>query len=307
MGRWSRGSSRSREAFVASGSEEAAGAGAVEVLDRVADSVEWVRRNAGTAGFDLDGTGRTTEERAELLDRLGIVTFPSGLPEEALGEIRDVLFRFASDVRAGRAPAGVAAFRRRNSGDDYRTMAESETAVVSVRGDDDDGVDAGMIDLFNVDRLLPDLGPALREAMLSVGTIELLELATGATVEDRNLNAYINESVTSTRGLHVDSYSRKQFKVFVYLTDVLSLDDGPYCYAPTSHRLEGMEEANRRLAGAFGLSHTDVRLCPPELPLPLLAPAGTIIVSDQGGAHRGFPQVPGSRRILGVLNCRITR
>lgn len=304
MGWRERMTGRAHEASSPPAVRDAAG-DAVAVLDRVADSADWVRRNAGAAPFDVDGRDRTVAERAEMLDRLGIVTFPSGLPDEALGEIRDLLFRFASDVRAGRTPEGVAGFRRSGEDDDYGTMAASETAVVSVRGDD--GVDAGMIDIFNVDRLLPGVGPALREAMLSVGTIELLELATGAKVEDRNLNAYINESVTATRGLHVDSYSRKQFKVFVYLTDVLSLDDGPYCYAPTSHRLEGMEEANRRLADAFGLSKTDVRLCPPELPLPLLAPRGTIIVSDQGGAHRGFPQIPGSRRILGVLNCRIVQ
>lgn len=280
---------------------------ATDLLERATESEEAIRRNHLAPRFEVDATGRSVEERAELLDRLGVVTFASGLDPALLAEAGESLFSFAAAVRGGGpTPSGIAAHRMSSAADDYRTMSESETPVISVRGDRD-GVDAGMIDIFHVDRLLTDLGGRLRAAMLDAGTIDVLALATGSRVEDRNMNAYINESVTSTRGLHVDSYSRKQFKVFIYLTDVPSLDEGPYCYAPTSHRLPEIEEANRTLATAFGLSATDVRLCPPELPMPLTAPRGTIIISDQGGAHRGFPQVPGARRILGVLNCRVVR
>ncbi len=48
-------------------------------------------------------------------------------------------------------------------------------------------------------------------------------------------NIYLNDSVTATRGYHIDGLAVKA-KSFLYLTDVLSDDDGPYCYALGTHR-----------------------------------------------------------------------
>jgi len=36
--------------------------------------------------------------------------------------------------------------------------------------------------------------------------------------------------------------------------------------------------------------------------VPALAKKGTLVISDQGGSHRGFPQTKGYKRTVGVMN-----
>jgi len=40
----------------------------------------------------------------------------------------------------------------------------------------------------------------------------------------------------------------------------------------------------------------------PENIMAILAEKGSIIASDQGGSHRGFPQAKGGQRVVAVLN-----
>lgn len=271
-------------------------------LEVFTDSTAIVRMNAHRHNFCLDVSASSPRSRAEQLQSLGICTFAPNASESIVIQENEVdeLWDFACEVRQAPTAARAEKYRIATDEDTYSSMEASDIAVVSLR----DGRDNGMIDIFHADRLFA-LGQKVRNAILNSGVLDAIARCTGTQIFPSNLNFYLNESVTRTRGFHVDSYGGKQFKVFMYLTDVQSLDCGPYCYAPTSHALDGFESINRRCSVALGLKATDITLLPATLPIPVLGPRGTIIASNQSGAHRGYPQARGARRAIAALNCRV--
>ncbi len=270
-------------------------------LDPFIDSIPAIRWNTEIQEFNLDVSDHSTSDAGRLLSQLGIVTLKSNFSRPALLQFAEDVLEFGQEV-AGHPPSASPNFRMGKADDTYGDLEKSDIPVVNVRG----GVDAGMVDIFHADKLFDPIMSEIRESITQSGVLEIIREASRGTVVASNQNIYINQSVTKTRGLHVDSYGGNQYKIFIYFTDVLSLDDGPYCYAPTSHRLDNLERINRAVAEAFGRKSTDIALCPPQLPMGVLAQSGTIIVSNQSGAHRGFPQSPGARRVIGALNCRVT-
>ena len=151
-----------------------------------------------------------------------------------------------------------------------RQMVEYHKPVIQVRHRLE--YDTGLIDIFNADRLF-DL-----ESFRSNEFINKVLKIINSKLKIRNINIYINNSITKTRDYHRDSSKNKQFKAFVYLTDVSKLSCGPYSYIEGSH---------------LGSNHkTHV----------FTAPRGTLIISNQSGLHRGMPQELGKKRVLLVAN-----
>jgi hypothetical protein len=118
----------------------------------------------------------------------------------------------------------------------------------------------------------------------------------------KNLNFYLNSDVTDTRGFHVDSYST-QLKAFVYLTDCLSLNYGPYTYVKGSHKENSYHRLNQEMCTNLARK-TETPLLNRDDILPVLANRGSLVISDQGGFHRGFPQDKGYERAVSVMNIR---
>ena len=76
--------------------------------------------------------------------------------------------------------------------------------------------------------------------------------------------------------------------MFLYLTDVLTKDYGPYCYLPGSHKSSwDIKEIER-------YPHNENQLTK------ILANKGTLIGSFQHGFHRGLPQEKGKKRVVFV-------
>jgi len=164
------------------------------------------------------------------------------------------------------------------------------------------GADLGMVDIFNFDRLFGSQGHQLKAA-LAEPIVQQLFSESGMKWRPRNLNVYVNRSVIKTRGFHVDSYGSRQIKAFIYLTNVFELSCGPYTYVLGSHRSDAFQRANIALTSMgppFG--STDVLFVDANKVMPFLARAGTLIVSDQSGAHRGYPQDAAASRVIAVLN-----
>lgn len=270
-------------------------------LDPYVDSVLAIRRNSESPQFDIDASGRSVDEAAGTLRELGIVTLATKLERSMLLAFAEEVIHFGEMVANGLL-ADSDRFRMARASDTYRDLERSVLPVVDIRG----GVDAGMIDIFHADKLFAPIMGEIREAIVESGALQIVEKASDREAVPSNQNLYVNRAVAQTRGLHVDSYGGNQYKIFIYLTDVLKLEDGPYCYAPTSHRLADFEAINRRVAETFGRNPTDILLCPSSLPMAALAKSGTVIISNQSGAHRGFPQSEGSRRVIGALNCRLS-
>lgn len=177
----------------------------------------------------------------------------------------------------------------------YRNLASYPKPIIQVR----QGQDQGMVDIFNADQLTPELASHVREPFQRDSILSLIQ-SSGSKLEPQNLNCYINHSITSTRGFHVDSYS-EQLKGFIYLTDVSSLDDGPYTYVKGSHLNSPYRRANQVLSANLP-NNTEAPLLNQEAVTPIIASKGALVISDQGGFHRGFPQRENGHRMIAVMN-----
>ncbi|REC94279.1 phytanoyl-CoA dioxygenase family protein [Kushneria indalinina] len=175
----------------------------------------------------------------------------------------------------------------------YAALASYGKPVIQIR----QGADQGMVDIFNADKLVPSIEKNIR----NIFEQEDVKKALGKKgMEAKNLNIYINRGVEKTRGFHVDSYG-EQIKGFVYLTDVLRLEDGPYTYVKKSHKKNLYRKINKLISEQYE-NETEAPIVPYEDVMPVLAPKGSLIISDQGGVHRGFPQSSEGERIVVVMN-----
>lgn len=181
----------------------------------------------------------------------------------------------------------------------YNELSSYPKTVIQVR----EGQDQGMVDVFNVDKAYSNTEPL--RAAYEDSMLKNILFSDGTQFECRNLNFYINENITNTRGFHVDSYT-PQIKSFVYLTDCDDLDDGPYSYVIGSHQDSAYRRLNKELSANLP-NRTEAPLLNRDDIVPVLAKRGSLVISDQSGFHRGFPQGVGRQRALSVMNIRHSR
>lgn len=156
-----------------------------------------------------------------------------------------------------------------------------------------------MIDIFNLDKSgIPALSTS-RSWFERSGLVSLVRMA-APNVSARNLNAYVNTSVTRTRGFHVDTFNQK-LKAFIYLTDVPTLSDGPYTYVAASHTDTNYKKINMALSKNLA-NNTEMPVVNWVSIVPVLGRKGTLVLSDQSGIHRGLPQAEGAQRRAIVMN-----
>ena len=180
----------------------------------------------------------------------------------------------------------------------YDEMANYSKPIINIRSNKMEG-DKGMVDIFNADYLFEDIGSNIRNAYNKTWLVNLLRKY-DEKITPANLNIYINESVTKTRGFHVDIY-KTNFKGFIYLTDVETLDDSPYCFVKKTHSETPWRKINK-LIGKITPSPTDAPFLNPLDIVPVLGKKGTLVLSDQSGVHRGLPQKTGAVRKAVVFN-----
>lgn len=236
------------------------------------------------------------------LDEHGIIVIPGFVPDEEMQRLQafvDEIRERAASFIESKAPVSeddhvlLQNGKARLSG--YHQLSNHEKAVVQVRKGQDDG----MIDIFNVDKWFEEIGHILRPFFESFSILNVFRLGV-ERIEAKNLNIYINGNIKKTRGFHVDSYG-KQLKGFVYLTDVSSLDDGPYTYVKGSHVGSAFRRINKHISSVLP-NKTESPVVPLGDIIPVLAPKGALVISDQGGVHRGFPQAEGHQRVIAVMN-----
>jgi hypothetical protein len=167
-----------------------------------------------------------------------------------------------------------------------------------------DRADQGMIDISNVDNSIKEIEP-----LLFAGEIEkIISKAVKGKVSFYRLNAYINVGVTNTRDYHVDSFS-KNYKAFIYLTDVTDNSFGPYSYILGSNRFTWVKYLN--IYRNSILSH---KYRVPDMPkfyskskvFNAIGKKGSLVISDQFGIHRGIAQEPGKKRVALIFNFNVT-
>ena len=166
--------------------------------------------------------------------------------------------------------------------------------------------DKGFIDVFNVDLLFKneffdELFENIKLTNIEKGLNEVI----GKEVKISSLNAYITPRLEKTRCLHNDSLT-KDAKVFVYLNDVTSFENGPYGYVLGSHNYSFLYYLWMKFYYYFPeslknkLRATDSVFS--ELGCTLFLGKSGTYCSLQNGIHRGFPQTSDDTRILLVAH-----
>jgi hypothetical protein len=159
------------------------------------------------------------------------------------------------------------------------------------------GYDQGVRRIYHVDRLVPELSDLRHDRFVFdiADAYYGIPFYSGALVFQHNLRSNAN-----TRTYHVDSFI-KEFKAFVYLDDV-DEGNGPFTYLPGTQRRHLLRVRKQLLGNPGGESPTTV--FPEDVPgdmkleTKICGPAGTLILADVRGLHRGSPQEDRSRSVL---------
>ena len=236
------------------------------------------------------------------LSSKGIVIIPNYVPESSIDKlskdlkiIRDKLLTFISSGQLFKDETNVLFQQGNLKIKNYDQLANYNKAVATIR----DGQDSGMIDIFNADKWCHSIGEILRPYFKNKLFTEVMK-GKNYSPKAKNLNIYLNNGVTNTRGFHVDSYA-KQLKGFIYLEDCLELDCGPYTYVKESHIDSSFVKINKKISSVLP-NETETPIVLRNNIVPALAKKGTLVISDQGGSHRGFPQTKGFQRTVAVMN-----
>ena len=257
-------------------------------------SVKELQKRVNSITFNGLLSTKSVSEINSILDKEGIVVVPGVLDDSKADETKKIIKDIIQNIKKFESPKkgnGRDYIVQNNiiKGQSYYDLSNNPKSVVVIR----QGNDQGMIDVFNVNRLLGKLGDEVYKIFFKDWLVDLLKKS-NEPVNPKNLNLYINHSVTSTRGFHVDSNYRS-IKGFIYLTDVNTIEDGPYCYVKGTHIDTPFSKVNKSLGGkeAPFTNMQDI--------IPVLGKKGTLILSDQSGIHRGIPQRIGFIREVLVM------
>lgn len=162
---------------------------------------------------------------------------------------------------------------------------------------DDRPYDQGVRRIYHVEKLVPELA-ALRFDPFILGVASAyygVPFYSGVLVFQHNTQT--NEN---TRFYHVDAFIR-EFKSFIYLDDV-DEGNGPFAYLRGTQRNHFLRLRKQVIGNAEGESPTsfyedDVRSLM-DREDHIVGPAGTLILADVRGLHRGTPQADRSRSVL---------
>lgn len=162
---------------------------------------------------------------------------------------------------------------------------------------DDRAYDQGVRRIYHAERLVPELSPLRNDPFV-------LDIAAAYYGQPFHSNVLVFQhnvqSNEHTRYYHVDSFVR-EFKSFIYLDDV---DDGngPFAYLSGTQKNHRARLKKQVIGNGPGESDTSFR--PEEVKASLnnevrvVGSAGTLILADVRGIHRGTPQVDRSRSVL---------
>ena len=190
------------------------------------------------------------------------------------------------------------AFALRDKLEQYLQPEESRDfdSGAYIRFWDDRNYDEGVRRLYHVEKELPELQEYRRDPF-SFGIIDAyygFPMYSAMLMYQHNTKSNAN-----TRYYHVDVFS-KEFKSFIYLDDV-DVGNGPFTYLPGTHTSHFRRMRKQLLWDGTGAStsFSDEDLGSLlKREQQITGPAGTMILADVRGFHRGSPQLERSRSAL---------
>ncbi len=160
------------------------------------------------------------------------------------------------------------------------------------------GYDQGVRRLYHVEQVVPELKEMKDDRFIFdiADAYYGLPFYSGALVFQHNLQSNAN-----TRTYHVDAFI-KEFKSFLYLDDVDN-GNGPFTYLPGTQRKHLLRLKKQLIGNGEGESPTtvfpeDIKASEMARETRITGPAGTLILADVRGLHRGSPQENRSRSVL---------
>jgi hypothetical protein len=159
-------------------------------------------------------------------------------------------------------------------------------------------VDQGVTRIYHVDRERADLASLRHDPFI----LAIAGAYFGVPMHGSNLMFQHNTAApgNTTRYFHVDCFT-KELKAFVYLDDV-ELGLGPFTYIRGSQRWRGRRFWRFLRGNPNGLitsfSAQDIGEKRLAAEVPLTGAAGTMILTDVRGLHRGAPQTDGDRSVV---------
>ncbi len=161
---------------------------------------------------------------------------------------------------------------------------------------DDNAYDQGVRRLFHVERELPELTEFRADPFVLGVTEAYYRMPFFSSLLMYQYNTQSNDN---TRYYHVDSFI-KEAKAFMYLDDV-DEGKGPFTYLRGSHRSHFTRLKKQILGNEEGAAtsfHPDDVKSQLDSEVQMTGPAGTLIITDVRGLHRGSPQRDGDRSVL---------
>ncbi len=185
----------------------------------------------------------------------------------------------------------------------YDSFLDKNSTLINLRGrknfDELVGDDSGLIDIFHVKKVLPAENRKIIEDFEQNKVLREILRKINRRLDFKSVNFYFNKGKTDPRGLHIDTPTR-EFKLFLYLTDVSDSSDGPYTFVPKSNKRTYLSIFNM-IINKFSSSNfklTDINFCDDSQALEILGNAGDLIISNQSAAHGGTLQGQDSSRLI---------
>lgn len=250
---------------------------------------EMFKNNLDNVTFDFNQRKYEADKIINCFDEQGIVVLKNFLNKDLINEINIQI----SDLNLEDAAEKYLVSKSSNEFKRLRKKNPS-SFLINIRN----AGDKGMIDLFNLDKVLSEnINNKVYELLSDELLKDLLAMKLNKEQKSISLNAYLNKGIKNTRGFHVDAFY-PVIKVMTYLTDVNCLSDGPYCYVCKSHNEKSLIQENKKISYLYTGEYTDTPLINISHITPILGEAGTMIFSDQAGHHRGLPQGANNKRAV---------
>jgi hypothetical protein len=220
-------------------------------------------------------------EKSKELKENGIVVIENYLDEQSCDALHDKIKSIIANDEL-----------RKCDGEGYTEMANADEPILNRRT----GTDEGMLDIFNMNLILDEASSFKNDSFIR----DIINEATDDQYTAQNINVYIRESVANPSPYHADSLNN-QFKSFLYLTDVDDTSYGPFSYVKGSHDAPLVEKAGtlflNRMKNNSGAPRAIVPN-PESEATHVTGKKGTLIISNQKGYHRAYPQQEGRERVL---------
>jgi hypothetical protein len=149
--------------------------------------------------------------------------------------------------------------------DNYKKMQYYYLPVIDNKGSHNRTTDVGMIDIYNIDKLFPNLFKLFDINLI----ITILNKISGAKWKLLRSNIQICSNVINPNSFHFEN-TDKCVKYTIYLSDILTNENGPPMYIEKTHIIKN------------NINNSDIKT--------FLGKKGDVLVSYQNGIHRKLPQ-----------------